>query len=28
VPSANTYTAPSTPYQQPVPNMPNQPDFN
>jgi MoxR-like ATPase len=28
VPSANTYTAPPTPYQQPVPNMPNQPDFN
>ena len=28
VPSANTYTAPSGPYQQPVPNMPNQPDFN
>jgi MoxR-like ATPase len=28
VPSGNTYTAPSTPYQQPVPNMPNQPDFN
>ena len=28
VPSANTHTAPSTPYQQPVPNMPNQPDFN
>ena len=28
VPSANTYTAPSGPYQHPVPNMPNQPDFN
>jgi MoxR-like ATPase len=28
VPSGNTYSAPSTPYQQPVPNMPNQPDFN
>jgi MoxR-like ATPase len=28
VPSANPYTAPSAPYQQPVPNMPNQPDFN
>ena len=28
VPSANTYTAPSPPYQHPVPNMPNQPDFN
>jgi len=28
VPSANTYTAPSAPYQQPVPNMPNQPDFS
>jgi MoxR-like ATPase len=26
VPSANTYTAPSGPYQHP--NMPNQPDFN
>jgi MoxR-like ATPase len=28
VPSGNTYGAPSAPYQQPVPNMPNQPDFN
>ena len=28
VPSANTYTAPPGPYQHPVPNMPNQPDFN
>jgi MoxR-like ATPase len=28
VPSGNTYTAPSAPYQQPVPNMPNQPDFS
>jgi MoxR-like ATPase len=28
VPSGNTYSAPATPYQQPVPNMPNQPDFN
>ena len=28
VPSGNTYSAPSAPYQQPVPNMPNQPDFN
>ena len=28
VPSTNTYTAPPAPYQQPVPNMPNQPDFN
>jgi MoxR-like ATPase len=28
VPSANTYTAPPAPYQQPVPNMPNQPDFS
>ena len=28
VPSANTYSPPSTPYQQPVPNMPNQPDFS
>jgi MoxR-like ATPase len=28
VPSGNTYSAPSTPYQQPVPNMPSQPDFN
>jgi MoxR-like ATPase len=28
VPSANTYTAPQGPYQHPVPNMPNQPDFN
>jgi MoxR-like ATPase len=28
VPSANTYTAPQAPYQQPVPNMPNQPDFS
>jgi MoxR-like ATPase len=28
VQSGNTYTAPSPPYQQPVPNMPNQPDFN
>jgi MoxR-like ATPase len=28
VPSANTYPAPSAPYQQPVPNMPNPPDFN
>jgi MoxR-like ATPase len=28
VPSANPYPAPSAPYQQPVPNMPNQPDFN
>jgi MoxR-like ATPase len=28
VPSGNTYSAPSTPYQQPVSNMPNQPDFN
>jgi MoxR-like ATPase len=28
VPSANTYTAPSPPYQHPVPNMPNQPDFS
>jgi len=28
VPSGNTYSAPSTPYQQPVPNMPNQPDFS
>jgi MoxR-like ATPase len=27
VPSGNTYSAPSAPYQQPVPNMPNQPDF-
>ena len=26
--SANTYTAPQAPYQQPVPNMPNQPDFS
>jgi MoxR-like ATPase len=28
VPSANTYTAPPAPYHQPVPNMPNQPDFS
>jgi MoxR-like ATPase len=28
VPSGNTYSAPSAPYQQPVPNMPNQPDFS
>ena len=28
VSSANTYTQPPAPYQQPVPNMPNQPDFN
>jgi hypothetical protein len=28
VPSAHTYTAPPAPYQQPVPNMPNQPDFS
>ena len=28
VPSGNTYSAPSAPYQQPVPNLPNQPDFN
>jgi MoxR-like ATPase len=28
VPSANAYPAPSAPYQQPVPNMPNPPDFN
>jgi MoxR-like ATPase len=28
VPPANTYPAPSAPYQQPVPNMPNPPDFN
>ncbi len=28
VPSAHTYPAPSAPYQQPVPNMPNPPDFN
>jgi MoxR-like ATPase len=28
VPSGNTYSAPPAPYQQPVPNMPNQPDFN
>jgi MoxR-like ATPase len=28
LPSANTYPAPSGPYQHPVPNMPNQPDFN
>jgi MoxR-like ATPase len=28
VPSASTYPAPSAPYQQPVPNMPNPPDFN
>jgi MoxR-like ATPase len=27
VPSANTSPSPPTPYQQPVPNMPNQPDF-
>ena len=28
VPSGNTYSAPSAPYQQPVPNLPNQPDFS
>jgi MoxR-like ATPase len=28
VSSANTYTQPPAPYQQPVPNMPNQPDFS
>jgi len=28
VPPANTYPTPSAPYQQPVPNMPNPPDFN
>jgi MoxR-like ATPase len=28
VSSANTYTRPPAPYQQPVPNMPNQPDFS
>jgi MoxR-like ATPase len=28
VPSGNSYTAPAAPYQHPVPNMPNQPDFN
>jgi MoxR-like ATPase len=28
VTSGNTYSAPSAPYQQPVPNMPSQPDFN
>ena len=28
VPSANTYSPPPTPYQQSVPNMPNQPDFS
>ena len=28
VPSGNSYTPPSTPYQHPVPNMPNQPDFS
>jgi MoxR-like ATPase len=28
VPSANTYTQPPAPYQQPVPNMPNQPGFS
>jgi MoxR-like ATPase len=28
VPSSNSYTPPATPYQQPVPNMPNQPDFS
>jgi MoxR-like ATPase len=28
VPSGNTYSAPSAPYQQPVPNMPSQPDFS
>jgi MoxR-like ATPase len=28
VPPANTYPAPSAPYQQPVPNVPNPPDFN
>jgi MoxR-like ATPase len=28
VPPANTYPPPSAPYQQPVPNMPNPPDFN
>jgi len=28
VPSANTYPAPSAPHPQPVPNMPNPPDFN
>jgi MoxR-like ATPase len=28
VPSASTYPAPSAPYQQPVSNMPNPPDFN
>jgi MoxR-like ATPase len=28
VPSGNTYSAPSAPYEQPVPNMPNQPDFS
>jgi MoxR-like ATPase len=28
VPSASTYTQPPAPYQQPVPNMPNQPGFS
>jgi MoxR-like ATPase len=28
VSSAKTYTQPPAPYQQPVPNMPNQPDFS
>jgi len=28
VPSANNYNQPPAQYQQPVPNMPNQPDFS
>jgi hypothetical protein len=28
VPSANTYSPPPAQYQQPVPNMPSQPDFS